>query len=233
MKIKEQPKNRFYVYAYLDPRKPGQYTYGEYIFNYEPFYVGKGGTPRQIKRHLFESVSKGHNPLKTNKIKKIISLNFHPIIIKIKDTITEQEAFILEHKLITTIGRIDLKKGPLTNLVDGFYGGKANPSEEVRKKLGKATKGKTYEEIYGNEKAKELKKSRIESNNKRTLSKKSKNKISNSNSKNWKITNPDGKVFLIKNLNQFCKNNNLQTSNMHSVFTGKQKHHKGWKCESI
>jgi len=31
----------FYVYIYLDPRKPGRYVYGDYCFLYEPFYVWK------------------------------------------------------------------------------------------------------------------------------------------------------------------------------------------------
>ena len=43
--------NSFYVYAYLDPRKPGKFKYGEYEFTHEPFYIGKG-TKSRINRHL-------------------------------------------------------------------------------------------------------------------------------------------------------------------------------------
>ena len=32
----------FYVYIYLDPRKPGSFMYNNLEFNFEPFYVGKG-----------------------------------------------------------------------------------------------------------------------------------------------------------------------------------------------
>lgn len=42
----------FYVYVYLDPRKEGKYVYGEFQFDYEPFYVGKGyglGTAHIVK----------------------------------------------------------------------------------------------------------------------------------------------------------------------------------------
>lgn len=48
-------QNKFYVYVYLDPRKPGKYKYGEYEFDYEPFYVGKG-TGRRIRNHFKPSV---------------------------------------------------------------------------------------------------------------------------------------------------------------------------------
>jgi hypothetical protein len=34
--------NNFYVYIYLDPRKPGNFVYGDFLFKFEPFYDGKG-----------------------------------------------------------------------------------------------------------------------------------------------------------------------------------------------
>lgn len=224
--------NKFYVYAYLDPRKPGKYVYGDYSFDYEPFYIGKGGTKRQLKRHLFETKNRTKNSLKYRKIQSILKFGLIPITKKILENIKEDKAFSLEEKLIKIIGRIDLKTGPLTNLKDGGIGGQSNPSSLTRKKLSVATKGKTYEEIYGKEKALELKKSRSNSNSKRKLSQYTKNKISEKHCKiTWKITNPNGKICLIKNLQKFCKENNLTSNSMWCVANKKQNHHKGWKCE--
>jgi len=31
--------NKFYTYVYLDPRKSGDFAYGDSEFNYEPIYV--------------------------------------------------------------------------------------------------------------------------------------------------------------------------------------------------
>lgn len=43
----------FYVYIYFDPRKPGNWVYGEFIFEFEPFYAGKGKDDR-IDDHLIK-----------------------------------------------------------------------------------------------------------------------------------------------------------------------------------
>ena len=44
-----------------------------------------------------------------------------------------------------------------------------------------------------------------------------------------KLISPDGVVFTIDNIHQFCKEHNLQPQNLHKVLTKQRKSHKGWK----
>ena len=60
-----------------------------------------------------------------------------------------------------------------------------------------------------------------------------KDKISEGNSKTWKITKPDGTILLIKNLENYCKENNLASSKMSLVASGIRKHHKGHLCQKL
>ena len=112
-----EKENKYYVYIYLDPRKPGRYTYKGYRFKFEPFYVGKGKGERMYT-HLRGSDS--CNKYKNNKIKKILKEGLSPIILKYKQNLFEEEAFKLEKRLIEFIGRKGL--GPLTNLTEGGEG---------------------------------------------------------------------------------------------------------------
>ena len=107
--------NVYYVYVYLDPRKPGVFKYDEFEFEFEPFYVGKG-TKSRLLRHLKNEKT---NPIKVNKIRKIKSLGLEPIIIKIKDNISNEESLEVEVRLIKSIGRSCKKEGPLTNYTEG------------------------------------------------------------------------------------------------------------------
>jgi hypothetical protein len=43
-----------YVYALLDPRKPGSYIYDSYHFEFEPFYVGMGINDRIVEDLLIK-----------------------------------------------------------------------------------------------------------------------------------------------------------------------------------
>lgn len=113
----------FYIYAYLDTRKPGKYIYQDSSFDYEPFYIGKGKDDRW-KKHLSESYNnRDDNAHKCNIIRKIKRvLNLDPVVVKIVENISEESAFRLETEYIRKIGRYDLKLGPLANKTDGGEG---------------------------------------------------------------------------------------------------------------
>lgn len=52
-------------------------------------------------------------------------------------------------------------------------------------------------------------------------------------SKEWEITDPTGKTFIIRNLRRFCIENNLDQGNMMKVVNGKSKHCKNYICRRI
>lgn len=153
-------KQEFYVYMYLDPRKPGKYQYPNLniCFLYEPFYVGKGKGLRMAE-HL-NRVKCGSkyifNSFKSNKIKNILKEGLKPFILILKVNLTEEEAFILEKRTILNIGRSDLKLGPLCNFTDGGEGSSGRKhSEETKSKLrtkalGRKAKKTTIEKMRYN-----------------------------------------------------------------------------------
>ena len=138
---------RFYTYIYLDPRKEGNFIYGDYKFQYEPFYVGKG-RGRRDKRHLSKSNYSNSNTHKYKLIKYLIDNGYTIQYFRVKENLLETEAFDLEINLIRLIGRQDVKSGPLCNHTDGGDGSSGG---------NRITKGKTLEEVFGKDKANEIK----------------------------------------------------------------------------
>lgn len=129
-------KNDFYVYIYLDPRKPGEYIYEDLKFDHEPFYVGKGRDKRMFD-HLYDQNT--YNSYKINKINRIKMSKSTPIIMKIYDKLNENVAFEKEKETILKIGR--LEKGPLVNFSDGGEGQCGyKHREETKLKIGEGVK---------------------------------------------------------------------------------------------
>lgn len=119
----------YYVYQLVDPR------------NNQPFYIGKG-KGRRAQTHLWE-VPETKNVYKENKIADIRKAGLEPKIEFVAENIIDESlAYNIETVLIKKYGRKGYEKnGTLTNIcLDN------RPPNH---------KGKTYEEIYGFEKAKE------------------------------------------------------------------------------
>ena len=122
----------------------------------------KGKNNRYLD-HLKES-KRFHNKIsfKENKIRKIINEGYslENFIVQLNFTEDEHKSLDNEHEIITNIGIMSNQTGPLTNQSYGGIGG-INRIMSNEEKLSRSEnhhmKGKTYEEIYGIEKAKELK----------------------------------------------------------------------------
>ena len=235
--------NTFYNYIYLDPRKTGDYNYGQYHFDYEPFYVGKGSNGRYKGKH------KNCNDI----TKEIRSSGLEVIYEFPYKNISESIALVNETKLIQIIGRKDKGLGPLLNKKDRDYGnsGYVMP-EEAKKKISETHKNKPKSEEHkkkiglsnigkntGKKDSEETKKKKRESHkgeknywfgkhlsddHKKKLRERSKENTQgadNGNAKEWKVFDGE-KFYTIKSLATWCKENEIKYSKMlYSIRNGK------------
>ncbi len=121
MKTRNPSEKVFYVYALLDPRKPGDFKYQGISFGYEPFYIGKGKSGRSAF-HVSYALRSADRSHKLNKIRKIIDSGMEVYVVRFAEGLVEDDAIALEISTIAAIGRECLGAGPLTNLTEGGDG---------------------------------------------------------------------------------------------------------------
>ncbi len=210
-------EEEYYVYCYLDPTKPGEYSYGKYIFNYEPFYIGKGTKNRYLQHVKYG----GSGTFMRRKVKKLLDSNITPLIIKLFEKINNDIAIIIEKDLIQIIGRRVDAKGPLVNLTlggEGFFGYKR--SQQTTDKIVKArmSRPKTIKEI----------------NHLKKLHKSTKGRKYNYNYGVYQINKLDSTVIAeYRTVKEAEANTNICYTNICNVCNGKRKTAGGFKWEYI
>lgn len=203
-------QDRFYTYAYLREDRT-------------PYYIGKGCGYRIT--HPRRNIKK---PLSKNRI------------IFLKRNLTENEAFEHEIYMIAIFGRKNNETGILRNLTDGGEGNSGYiPSEETRKKLSGANKGKKAwnkgiprsedtkrkqsNSMKGKPswwKGKEMPKEMIEKQkNTKKLNGTSKGK-NNPRSKRWKITFEDNRVEVVESLQTWSIENGYKPTSIRNIYNG-------------
>ena len=163
------------------------YTYAYLREDRTPYYIGKGT---------------GNRIYSTNRIIKPPKDKSR--IIYLKQNLTETEAFRHEIYMISVFGRKDLGTGILYNMTNGGDGSSGwVPSEEYRKKMSEAKKGKTHSEDSkkkmsvaqkGKTLSEEHRRKMSEANKDKTLSEEHRRKISEAHK--GKIASEETKIKL-------------------------------------
>lgn len=146
----------YYVYVLLNTLNPGKFSFGEFCFDYEPFYVGMGNK-RRAKLHFTKTeLDRKHNVEKNDLILKIINeTGDYPLIEYMHERISQEEASLEEKKFIKLIGRKDFNEGPLLNKTDGGEGFH-RLNESSKRKIGDSRRGDKHP-LYGKALTKETK----------------------------------------------------------------------------
>jgi hypothetical protein len=120
------------------------------IFEFEPFYVGKG-KGRRFERTYKEAIANRGTKHRHNKIRSIVKHGLEPIIIKVFKDISEQEAFAKEVELIEAF------KPYLTNLTNGGDGSSGHVKTEESKHKASVTCKKIWTEEKKKEQSEKMK----------------------------------------------------------------------------
>ncbi|QBP06037.1 hypothetical protein [Synechococcus phage S-B68] len=172
------------------------YTYAFLREDGTPYYIGKGKDRRcYVRQH-----------------RRIPSPPTKDRIIKLKENLTEEEAFRHEVYMISVLPN-------LRNLTVGGEGTSGyQHTTEAKQKMSDARIGR---DITWGDKISQAKTGH-------SISEEHIKKLVASRVKAFTICSPTGKIVEVTNMTEFCRSHNLTKSAVSQVISGKRAHHKGW-----
>jgi hypothetical protein len=189
-----------YVYVYLNPLVDYPDVLGINISK-QPIYVGKGKLKRSDSHwNLVKNDKPLTNSMFNSVLKKIRDSDCSPIIIKIRESMSDSDSKLLESELISIIGRKIKNTGPLLNITDGGDGGITWIGDHP-------TKGKKLEELYGLDKSNYMRMILSECASQRTGDK----------NPMYGMTGTDSPIHGIKRDKEFCDKVSKSLKNFYSL----------------
>lgn len=184
------------------------YTYAYLREDGSPYYIGKGSGRRAYNHSKNDAI---HPPKDKSRI------------IILESNLSNIGALALERRYIKWYGRKDNKTGILHNRTDGGDNNSGKiVSQETRDKISKANTGK-IRSIQAR-----LNYSQNNCNNNPVVRQKKADALSKLN---YIVTDPNGKIYNVKNLSAFCREHGLLRASMREIYTGRYAQHKGWHCK--
>ena len=197
------------MYSPSDKNSPGIYC----IFNKitEDYYIGSSSSSMILRWCSHVSLlrkNKHHSPHLQNAWNKYKADNF-------------------EFKLLEIVPKEEIKDKYYITDLEQMYFDTYFPRYNIAK-IARSTLGFKHSEE--SKKAMSEKRKGNKSHLGRNLSEEHRKNIGNAFAKNYKVYSPEGKEFIIRNLNDFCRQYNLDNSSLNKVAQGKYNHYKQWRA---
>lgn len=186
------------------------YTYAYLREDRTPYYIGKGQNRRAYSRN--------HR----------VNLPPRDRIIILKRFDNEDDAYKHEEYMIFVLGCKYNDTGILQNLCNGGRNnttGYKHSLKECKKRSERMMNNKVWS---GRNHSDETKRKLSKARKGKPLSEEHIKKLKKSHSLTWRVVSPTGEEFVVQNLTQWCRDNNLNPS----PFYQKQPH-KGWRASKI
>ena len=204
LKRKHFQKDDSYLYILFNLYKPGEYIFGEYKFNYEPFYIGSGTYTRIFDYNKDNMINKSEFSEKYNLIRLLYEkFNLEDFTYILKISKNKLEIDQLEKDLIKLIGRKVENSGPLLNILDGDI---LSINNEIAKKYNNSRNTPEFIE-YLSTMVKEKQWSGKKGDVRRKEHSKKFKEI-NPSRKHYFLRCKDGNFYIFGSLRQWCKDNN-------------------------
>lgn len=208
-----------YVYGLFDPR------------THDCRYIGKAKDPaRRAATHLMPSYLAKEDTYKARWLRGLLHAGYEPVVIILSEVTAEEDLNDVERFWI----RMAKKFGwPITNATAGGDGGVVAVPHRwtAEERLAQSLRQKGRRWTADDPRREQIRKRQQG----RPLPQSANTAAAATNTRTWRVVDPDGAVLVVRNLRVLCAERGLSCSKLYAVARGEvsRKQYKGWTCTEV